>query len=66
MARGLRPNELIDLLSFGRDSDLSSLTSDEEITGNFPEREFENLLANNILDYDFDFDMEHTENQFIS
>jgi hypothetical protein len=64
MARGLRPNELVDLLNFGRDSDLSSLSSDEEIVGNFPEKEFEYLLSNIFSDYDFD--LEDTENQFAS
>lgn len=62
MARGLRPNELVDLLNFGRDSDLSSLSSDEEIVGNFPEKKFEYLLSKNFSDYDFDFDLEDTEN----
>jgi len=42
--------EIINLLGNGRDSDFSSLFSDEEVIGNFPERELENLL------HDFDYD----------
>lgn len=44
--------DIINLLGTGGDSDLSSLSSDEEVMGNFPERELENLL------HDFDYDLD--------
>lgn len=48
----INEQKIINLLGTGRDSDLSSLSSDEEVIGNFPERELENLLNN--FDYDFE------------
>jgi len=46
-----REEDIVRLLGTGLDSDMSSLSSDEEVTGNFPERELENLLD------DFDNDI---------
>jgi len=48
----MREEDIVRLLGTGLDSDMSSLLSDEEVTGNFPERELENLLN------DFDNDIQ--------
>lgn len=47
----IREEDIVRLLGTGLDSDLSSLSSDEDVTVNFPDRELENLLD----DFDNDF-----------
>ncbi|XP_022167869.1 piggyBac transposable element-derived protein 4-like, partial [Myzus persicae] len=47
----IREEDIVRLLGTGLDSDLSSLSSDEDVTANFPDRELENLLD----DFDNDF-----------
>jgi len=42
----IREEDIVRLLGTGLDSDMSSLSSDEEVTDNYPERELDNLLDN--------------------
>lgn len=63
----IREEDIVRLLGTGLDSDLSSLSSDEDVTVNFPDRELENLLDDFENDFqglaDFLVEMDEADEQ---